>query len=284
MKAFPVAVLWALLPVLIACDNDAHRMAQKLEAENQSLRRELAAVKAERDELRFGAQHLLAQSESRVQAREWESAKEFSEQLLSRHPAAPEAKRAREILVVADAALTRAAKAAEAAEVARKAAAAQERLADERRLAASLSKMRTSVDKIEGVTWYRDRSTPRFTNYNSFHLYLGKQSHGEPWLRFRVQYNADDWLFIEPFVVVADGQRFEYDPAEFARDSSSEIWEWYDETASPRDLAMIRAVISSKEAVIRFNGKQYRKDRSITASEKRALQNVLDAYQVLGGS
>jgi len=36
--------------------------------------------------------------------------------------------------------------------------------------------------------------------------------------------------------------------------------------------------------VIRFSGRQYRHDRTITAAEKLALRNVLDAYKVLRGT
>lgn len=83
--------------------------------------------------------------------------------------------------------------------------------------------------------------------------------------------------------MVADGQRFERGRVKFERDHDSKIWEWYDENLTDADLQMIRAIIASKEAVIRFNGRQYRKDRTITASQKAALQNVLDAYKALGG-
>ncbi len=46
---------------------------------------------------------------------------------------------------------------------------------------------------------------------------------------------------------------------------------------------MIKAIISSKQAIIRFEGKQYRNDKVITPIQKKALENVLDAYLALGG-
>jgi len=47
--------------------------------------------------------------------------------------------------------------------------------------------------------------------------------------------------------------------------------------------SIIKAIINSKVAKIRFNGKQYYDDRIISQSEKKALQNVLLAYETLGG-
>jgi len=154
---------------------------------------------------------------------------------------------------------------------------------EEKRMATALQRMKKNTDKIEGVDWYRDKSSPAYNNQNGFFLYAGKRDAGSPWLRLRIQYHGDDWLFIESFIVVADGQRFERGPVRFERDHDSMVWEWYDENLSDADLQMIKAIIASKEAVIRFNGRQYRKDKEITASQKAALQNVLYAYKALGG-
>lgn len=47
--------------------------------------------------------------------------------------------------------------------------------------------------------------------------------------------------------------------------------------------AIVKAIINSKTAIIRHHGQQYNKDREITSNEKKALQNILDAYEALGG-
>ena len=156
---------------------------------------------------------------------------------------------------------------------------------ENKRLSTALQKMTKDTDKIEGVVWYRDKSSPTYNNQNGFFLYIGKSiTGGKPWLRFRVQYHAEDWLFIESFIVMADNQKFERNRLRFERDNDSKIWEWYDSTVTEADLHMIRTIIASKNSVIRFNGRQYRKDKPITSSQKQALRNVLDAYKVLGGS
>lgn len=155
---------------------------------------------------------------------------------------------------------------------------------EERRFAAALQRMSKKTDKIEGIDWYRDKSSPIYNNQNGFFIYIGKRGSEAPWLRLRIQYYAEDWLFIESFIVVADGRRFERNGVGFERDNDSKIWEWYDESLSQSDLTMIRAVVNSKEAVIRFNGRQYRNDKTITAAQKAALQNVLDAFKALGGN
>lgn len=152
---------------------------------------------------------------------------------------------------------------------------------EERSSAVALQELNKSTDKIEGIDWYRDKSSPAYTNDNGFFIYMGKREGGKPWLRLRIQYYADDWLFIESFIVVADGQRFDHASARFERDNEAKIWEWYDENLSEYDMAMIKAVISSKDATIRFNGSQYRHDETISQKQKIALQNVITAYESL---
>lgn len=157
------------------------------------------------------------------------------------------------------------------------------RRAQEARLSAAFEKLNKNTDKIEGIDWFRDKASPAYNNQNGLFVYFGRKGSGNPWLRLRVQYFGDDWLFIDSFVVVADGQRFEREKVKFERDNDVSVWEWYDGNVSYADMRMIKAVISSKEAVIRLQGRQYHKDKVITASQKLALQNVLDAYHLIGG-
>ncbi|MFT4179272.1 MAG: hypothetical protein QM612_07390 [Thermomonas sp.] len=161
---------------------------------------------------------------------------------------------------------------------------AAQRAEADKHAAAALQSLSKKTDKIEGVDWYRDKSSPAYNNQNGFYLYIGKKAESNPWLRLRIQYYSDDWLFIRSIIVVADGQRFEKNGLDFERDHDSHIWEWYDANPTAEDLRMIEAVIASKDATIRFVGQQYHNDKKITASQKAALRRVLDAYKALGGT
>lgn len=148
---------------------------------------------------------------------------------------------------------------------------------------AALARMKTRVDSVEQVTWYRDRSTPEFFDVPAFYLYVGQNAGGDPWLRWRIQINEGEWAFIESFIVVADGKSWNYRTTEFNRDGGTTEWEWFDRHADEDDVAMARAVMNSSSAVIRLKGRQFRKDRVITAEQKAALRHVFDAFAALGG-
>ena len=158
--------------------------------------------------------------------------------------------------------------------------------AEERQLAVyrnALKKMRIETDKFNGTKFYTDRSTPYYANYSTFHIYIGKTEGGDPYFRLKVRYSDDDWLFVESASINIDGDVRDLDVgSDWDRDNGSgDIWEWVDVPATESHLSLVRDVINSKSAVIRYFGSKYRDDRTITSSEKRALQNVLDAYEAL---
>src|SRR5206468_2003478 len=88
----------------------------------------------------------------------------------------------------------------------RKAAEAKEKAEQSKRIAAATAALIPKHDKLEKITWYKHRSSPAYVNSRTgIYLYIGKPDLGEPWLRMVVQYNADDWLFIEKYTIFTDG-------------------------------------------------------------------------------
>jgi hypothetical protein len=146
----------------------------------------------------------------------------------------------------------------------------------------TMAAMRKSHDDVEGITWYHDKSSPGFNNVNALFLYIGEKR-GDQWLRLRIQYKAEDWLFVERVVIAADDARYTISEGPWERDHSTEIWEWLDYTPSAADLAMLRQVADAKRVVIRYEGKQYRNDWVLPDTHKQAIKRVLAAYAALGG-
>ena len=162
------------------------------------------------------------------------------------------------------------------AEKAAKAKAAQE-------LKNALSALRIKKDDVTNKKWYYAKTTTQYIDSNSLHLYMGQEQGSEPYLRFRIQFAGDDWLFINKYTINADGQVFVIEPdyGDVERDNDTDIWEWYDISPSDENIAMVKAIMNSKKAVIRCEGDQYYKDRTITSTEKKALKSVLAGYNAL---
>lgn len=259
--------------VLVGCVSKSEYDAKV--AENTTLKASLDEARRELDEIKFGPSRMYQQAKSQLEKGAFSDAIKTASILLEKHPASPEANQAKQLISLAKAGEEKAKLEAEAA-----------KRAEEQRLANALHNMRKKHDDIKGVTWYHDKTSPRYNSERSnFGLYIGKEADSKPWLRLLIQYTSDDWLFIERYIVKADDKTFEIVPERFGgveRDNGrGGIWEWYDVAANEREIEIARAVANSKKAVIRYSGRQYHSDRVISATEKQAIKNVLAAYELL---
>jgi hypothetical protein len=141
-----------------------------------------------------------------------------------------------------------------------------------------LKPFRKSVDKIEGVSWYE---MPYYHQMYKSRIqpYIG-ESNGSFWLRLKIVYHADNWLFIQGFKFVGDGniRELSMHGRRIERDNSSTIWEWVDVKADSEEINLLRLIGTSKDAEIRYIGRTYYKDRKITTNEKKAIKFTVESY------
>ena len=121
--------------------------------------------------------------------------------LLKKHPTSIQAKEANELLIIVENGI-------QEKEILEEKEKQETELAEKERLAKATQKMRVSIDDINNITWYYDKTSPRFSNYNGLYAYIGKSEGSKPWLRLVIQYAADDWLFIEKYTIKVDDQTF----------------------------------------------------------------------------
>jgi hypothetical protein len=251
-----------------------------LKIEYNKLKKENEDLKSEVDDLKFGADRLLVKAKSEFDSKKFYTAKRTIDTLIAKHPNTNQAIEAKSLISMIDR------KIKENEELERKSKIETEKAA-KARIANATKYMRSKYDDIKGITWYYDINTPQYTNYNSFHIYIGKEKTSNPWLRFRIQYAADDWLFIESYIVKTDNSSYTIQTSygEVERDNgTSGIWEWYDVQMDSYKYNMIKDILKSNNVKLRYEGQQYYKDRSITSTEKQGLKHVLDAFEALGGS
>lgn len=152
-----------------------------------------------------------------------------------------------------------------------------------------LNDLKNVSDEFSDVKWMKDPSSTNYTNESGFFLYFGLEDDGLTPLRLRIQYLGDDWLFINGFVLLIDGEKYPLIAEDMDRDNGSgEIWEWSDEAldnySQSYDMKELMVkIINSDETKIKFVGDQYYDTRSITTKEKKALKNVLLGYLDAGG-
>jgi hypothetical protein len=263
---------------LSACSNSNQEL-ERLKAENERLKTELAAKKLEIEDLKFGSEKLYAEAEKYFNEGNLQKSKDTLNLLFEKHPTSKEAEQGKSLLAKVEDALK---KEQEAEELAEKKKAEEEK----QRVANATKNMRKTYDEVTEITWYYDKTSPQYTNRNGFFLYIGQDKTNNCWLRLRIQYAGNDWVFIEKYIIKCDDLTFTIDTeyGEVKRDNSGGmVWEWLDKSPSKSELDMINSIIKSKKTILRCEGDQYHHDREITEKEKQAFQNILDTYAALGG-
>jgi hypothetical protein len=145
-------------------------------------------------------------------------------------------------------------------------------------------RMRIEVDDMQGYQYYNPISSPKYVNRNGFYPFIKmtKDSSLSMWLR--IQYYADDWLFIQKYVIKADTTVFTLYPNRAMNTDVGDggmIWEYTTIPATGETLDMLKAVAKCKKAKIRFVGRQYHKEKDITQEQKQAITDVIDLFDAM---
>lgn len=141
----------------------------------------------------------------------------------------------------------------------------------------SLQSFKKKTDEFNGSSFYRDKRTPKYTNIDFIYPYIG-ESKGKYFIRLKMQYEAEDWLFIEGSTFLVDGQKFEVG-ARWDRDNSAgQIWEYADISVGEMELALLSAIADSRVTKVRYTGNQYHDDRTLTKKEKSIMRKTVDTY------
>lgn len=145
-------------------------------------------------------------------------------------------------------------------------------------------RIRSKYNEFDQITWIDHQSNPKFVNRDGFYLYFGI-ANGEPQaLRLKIQYYADDWLFVRSYDFLIDGKLYHYYPEIIERNNDSWVWEWMDEPLNWGSYNIVREIINSKSAKIRFNGERGNVTRTITKAEKMAMAEIIDYFRHLHGT
>lgn len=273
-RTLQILTIGFLMTGLIGCGGVSQNEYDTLKAENEKL-------KQENEDLKFGPDKLLSQAKNYIDSKDFNSAKTELQTLIEKPPTSQQATEAKQLISIVDNGIKEKSLAEEKAKL-------EKEKAEKERLANATKKMRVKVDDMNDVTWYYDKTSPQYTNYNGFYAYIGTSKGSKPWLRLVIQYAADDWLFIEKYIIKVDGQTYSITEDSYGEiktdNGSGGIWEWLDRKVGYSEYQIIKAVANGKDVKIRFNGKDYYKDKTITEQQKLALRNVLDAYEALGGT
>lgn len=140
-------------------------------------------------------------------------------------------------------------------------------------------------DEFKGVTWIKPKSAPKYIDQNGIYTYFSVKDGVPENFRFVIQYAADEWLFIRNYTFLIDGKVYKFSSPEMKTDNNSRIWEWSDTKVEndPELLIILGAMLNASEVKIRFNGRHYHKDKTLSQKDIKSVVEPFEYYKALGG-
>lgn len=140
--------------------------------------------------------------------------------------------------------------------------------------------VRIDHDKFKDITYYFHREQPEHEN-DDVSMYLYKSADAPLGAILRMNYNADDWLFVKSFSFVGGDVRFDIKPTlltEVQRDNArGRVWEWYDAKLDDHLIDKLKTLAESSKPSMRYDGRTSKFDRTITMQEQQRLRVMLMA-------
>ena len=154
-----------------------------------------------------------------------------------------------------------------------------------KRLPSAVNKMR--IINEGKTTFYYDKSSPEFDTKECFYAYIKKDIYGAH-LYFKARYVGTTWLDTENMMVTVDKLDYTIDAEVIKSETKGkkaykhELFDF--EITTEEQMKTLKAIANGNDVVALFIGKDTYKKRDITAEQRMAFRNVIDAYTFLGGN
>lgn len=265
------ALLIPFAALMVACGPSKEEY-NSLQQENAKLTNTIDSLNRELDAYKYSPAKMLADAEEAAVQENKTKVNNILSQLMKYHPEAEECKK---IQKLRDDLISK-----------EKARAETERVKKEKEKQARLAivkKMKKKVDDVDNITWYKN---PYFTHYidrTLTSLYMG-ESASSVWLRLKMSYGGDDWIFFDHAYLSYDGNTHEFKFSGY-QDKKTDVdggWvsEWIDINVGSEDLAFLRQMVNGKSIKMRLSGK-YTKTKQLSANEVKAIKEMIMAYDAL---
>ena len=147
-----------------------------------------------------------------------------------------------------------------------------------------LSRFTQHYDELRSLTFYKDASSVESNNKNTLYAYIGVADSGKIWLRLKIQYSGEDWIYAERYTINTDTNSYVIVPEPYdmvRHHDATGIWELCDMDVTEAQLEMLYDIMNSNQTVVIYEGKADTVEYKVTAKEKFALQNIILAYDTL---
>ncbi len=148
----------------------------------------------------------------------------------------------------------------------------------------AMAKTRMVRDESQKITWFYHKNLSRYRYKNSIELSVGHSDRGNTWLRLSIYYNDDKILDIQSFEIYADDIEYTISTQEGMIERGKDnngVWETFQTRVTANEMVIVKAIMNSERAAIRYRGINGSWERVISEGEKLRMQSLFQAYRAL---
>lgn len=153
---------------------------------------------------------------------------------------------------------------------------------EKRKKLQAVNRLKKVHDDISNITWYYNPYFTHYNNTNHISIYMGQEAQNI-WLRMKMSYTGDNWIFFNNAYLSNDGNTKEINFDKYRdkeSDNDTRVWEWIDVPVNGDLLSFLKRMVKGKSIKMRLTGK-YTYTKNLTSTEIKAIEDVIMAYEVL---
>lgn len=137
-----------------------------------------------------------------------------------------------------------------------------------------------------GLLSYIPKGSPERTKGNAIYCYFEQIDDSVTNLRFRVQVENRNWLFLKKCQFLIDGRVYDYNPqsVELNTGSPGMVCEWFDDSVNENNIEIIKALSNAKRAKVKISGRNSHKVVVISLEQIRSINNTLTLFAAMRGA
>ena len=147
--------------------------------------------------------------------------------------------------------------------------------------------IRKEYDAANNRVWFIPESAPKVVNAPAFYLYFGKGERDMlTALRLKVIYSGKQLLDVRRYWATADGKQLTSFPVgQWQTEQFTQVWEWLDAPIdNARQVHDLLTLAGARQGVLYFSGQSGKLKIALSPHQKRAIRDVIAAYQASGGN
>ena len=144
------------------------------------------------------------------------------------------------------------------------------------------SSLASDYDNVVNSTFIKHKDSPHNVNRTEVYFYIAKPDDGKPFLRAKIQYFEDDWLFINKITFSTKDKNLKFTLNGVSQEINTQKAGWVNEfidvPVSEKLEKLLPTLVDDPDATVRLGGRTRIMDLDFDSEQQLRLQVLLEKF------